>query len=106
MPSDPAQERGDAGDREASLRTGPRPDGESGGGEHAGYDSRHVRYRYALHRQSSSGTPKSLTGSRYPRYTRTSTTRTCTKDPVVLQEIAKIVQEMLSHATIVQTMDT
>ena len=81
-PSDPAKERGDAGDREASVRTGPRPHGESGG-EHAGYDDRHLRYQYAVHRHSFSGASKSRTGSHCPRYTRTSSARMCTKDSVL-----------------------
>src|SRR5215203_1409996 len=53
VPGDPAYERGDARDQEATSEASPRPGGEGGGGEHPGYDGRHVRYRYTVHKRFS-----------------------------------------------------
>src|SRR5215212_2927001 len=53
MPGDPAQERGDASDREAPPRAGPRTGGQDGGGEHPGHDGGNVGYRYSVHERSS-----------------------------------------------------
>src|SRR5215218_9221424 len=54
VPGDPAYECRDACDREAASHASPRPDSESGCGEHPGYDGRNVSYRYTVHKQSSS----------------------------------------------------
>src|SRR5215213_10015253 len=65
VPGDPACERGDASDREAPPRAGPRPGGEDDGGEHPGHDGGNVGYRYSVYQRSSISRLERLRDTKY-----------------------------------------